>query len=139
MTDDKPRPDIVGVWEFTADEMDLLDLKEGDRLGMVVVGPPRTEPDWREQLLERVDEAIDVAMAQHESQFNDSVCSCGVVNNMDGDVLHGHRVGAVSAAVRSVLDPPASPTAGTETAGCLDCAEGSCLKPAGHSGAGGAE
>ncbi len=50
-----------------------------------------------------LDEAIDEAMWDHESLDNDSRCSCGVVNNMDGDVLHGHRVGVVSEAVRSAI------------------------------------
>lgn len=101
------RPGIVGVWEFTQDQMDLLSLQEGDLLGMAVVGPPRTEPYWHEQLLDRVDDAIETVLLAHESLDNDSRCSCGVRNNMDGDVLHGHRVGAVSAAVRRVLDPAA--------------------------------
>jgi len=50
-----------------------------------------------------IDDAIEDAMAQHESQNSDSVCTCGVVNNMDGDVLFSHRVGAVSAAVHDAI------------------------------------
>lgn len=64
-----------------------------------------------DELLDRVDDAIENAMLSHESLNNDSVCSCGVVNNMDGDVLHGHRLGAVSAAVRGALASELTPAA----------------------------
>lgn len=50
-----------------------------------------------------IDDAIEDAMSQHESQNSDSVCTCGVVNNMDGDVLFNHRMNAVSAAVHNVI------------------------------------
>jgi hypothetical protein len=52
---------------------------------------------------ERIDDAIESAMSAHEPLKGDSVCSCGVRNNMDGDVLFGHRVGTVSAAVQNAI------------------------------------
>lgn len=108
------RTNTVGVWAFTQDEMELLGLKEGDQLGLAVVGPARTEPDWREELLDRVDDATWSALAAHESLDNDSRCSCGARNNMDGDVLHGHRSGAVSQAVRRILDPTSAVGGGVD-------------------------
>jgi hypothetical protein len=59
--------------------------------------------DVNDDLLERVDDAIDDALLAHEALDNDGRCSCGVKNNMDGDVLHAHRFGVVSEAVRNVL------------------------------------
>lgn len=56
-----------------------------------------------DELLERVDDAIEDALLAHESLDNDSRCSCGVINNMDGDVLHCHRLGEISWAVRGVF------------------------------------
>lgn len=56
-----------------------------------------------DDLMDRLDDAIDTAMLMHEPRDNDSRCTCGARNNMDGDVLHGHRVGAVSDAVRRAL------------------------------------
>jgi hypothetical protein len=54
-------------------------------------------------LLELIDDAIEDTLLAHAALDNDSRCSCGARNNMDGDVLHGHRLGAVSEAVRAVL------------------------------------
>jgi hypothetical protein len=77
--------------------------------------PLNTTPDYRlnttggtavdltEQQVERLDDAIDTAMLMHESVANDSRCSCGARNNMDGDVLHAHRVGMVTYAVHHAL------------------------------------
>jgi hypothetical protein len=56
-----------------------------------------------DELLERIDDAIERALWAHESLDNDSRCSCGARNNMDGDVLHSHRLGAISWEVRGVL------------------------------------
>jgi hypothetical protein len=67
--------------------------------------------DWRtaemisESVLERLDDAIEAVMLGHEPLDNDSRCSCGTRNNMDGDVLHLHRMGLMSDAVRKVLEP----------------------------------
>lgn len=57
-----------------------------------------------DELSDRLDNAIELAMAHHESVKDDSECSCGVRNNMDGDVLFSHRVGAVQDAVREALE-----------------------------------
>lgn len=57
-----------------------------------------------DELLELIDDAIELAMARHESLNDDSVCTCGQVNNMDGDVLFSHRVAMVSDAVHRMLD-----------------------------------
>lgn len=56
-----------------------------------------------DELLDDIDDVVETAMADHESVRNDSACSCGVRNNMDGDVLFTHRVGVVLAAIRTVL------------------------------------
>lgn len=50
-----------------------------------------------------IDDAIESAMSDHESCHNDSVCTCGVFNNMDGDVLFTHRFSQVSRAVHDVI------------------------------------
>ena len=47
--------------------------------------------------------AIEKAMHEHDALKNDSVCRCGVRNNMDGDVLASHRAGAMMAAVTEAL------------------------------------
>lgn len=46
-----------------------------------------------------IEDAIEYALLMHQSLNNDSRCSCGAENNMDGDVLHGHRLGEISHAV----------------------------------------
>ena len=56
-----------------------------------------------EETLERIDDALENALIAHEPLDNDSRCRCGARNNMDGDVLHGHRLGALSQAVRGAL------------------------------------
>lgn len=50
-----------------------------------------------------IDDAIEAALLAHETVGNDSVCSCGAVNNMDGDVLHGHRMGVLTSAVHLAI------------------------------------
>ena len=50
-----------------------------------------------------VDDAIENALLAHEPVDNDSRCSCGALNNMDGDVLHGHRMGVLTAAVHLAI------------------------------------
>jgi hypothetical protein len=57
--------------------------------------------DDYDRLLDRIDDAIETSMSSHEE--TDDVCSCGVRNNMDGDVLFSHRVGSVIDAVHAVL------------------------------------
>ena len=56
-----------------------------------------------EETLERIDDAIEDTLWMHEVVGYDHACSCGVKNNMDGDVLHGHRLGVLSDAVRGAL------------------------------------
>jgi hypothetical protein len=58
---------------------------------------------WSDELLDAVDDAIETSLLSHASLDNDSRCSCGARNNMDGDVLDGHRFGVVSDAVRAAL------------------------------------
>jgi hypothetical protein len=55
-----------------------------------------------DSLLERIDDAIEHALDHHYT-LPDHECSCGATNNMDGDVLHAHRLGALSQAVAAVL------------------------------------
>lgn len=55
-------------------------------------------------LMGKIDDAIESTMIRHEALCYSSVCTCGVRNNMDGDVLFSHRVGMVSQAVRAVLE-----------------------------------
>lgn len=54
-------------------------------------------------LMELIDDAIENVLWAHEPRDNDSRCQCGATNNMDGDVLHSHRMGLLSEAVRGVL------------------------------------
>jgi hypothetical protein len=60
--------------------------------------------DVDESLFDRIDDAIEDVLNGHQPLNNDSQCSCGARNNMDGDVLHGHRLSELSDAVRHVLD-----------------------------------
>jgi hypothetical protein len=57
-----------------------------------------------DELLELIDDAIEKAQWAHEPRDHASRCSCGVVNNMDGDVLPSHLHFVVSEAVREVLE-----------------------------------
>lgn len=50
-----------------------------------------------------IEDAIEYALLMHQSLDNDSRCSCGAVNNLDGDVLHGHRMGVLSSAVMRAI------------------------------------
>lgn len=59
-----------------------------------------------------IDDAIEDVLLAHEPKDNDSRCSCGAVNNMDGDMLHGHRMGVVTAAVHNAILKLDSPIAG---------------------------
>lgn len=54
-------------------------------------------------LLELLEDAVDRVTYEHEALDNDSRCRCGAVNNMDGDALHSHRVGAMMEAIEAVL------------------------------------
>lgn len=56
-----------------------------------------------DELQDRIDDAMEDVLLAHEPLDNDSRCSCGARNNMDGDVLHGHRLGLLSEAVRNAL------------------------------------
>lgn len=56
-----------------------------------------------EAVAQAIDDAIWLAMGQHEPLKNDSVCTCGVRNNMDGDVLFSHRYSVVSDAANAAL------------------------------------
>lgn len=62
-----------------------------------------------DELAERIGDAIEDALYEHVPSTA-SVCGCGVPNNMDGDVLHGHRHGVITQAVLDVLadDPPSN-------------------------------
>lgn len=46
-----------------------------------------------------IDDAIEKALWEHWPVDRDSRCRCGALNNMDGDVLHGHILGALTGAV----------------------------------------
>jgi hypothetical protein len=55
-----------------------------------------------------LDDAIEDALLKHYPLDNnghevDTACKCGARNNMDGDELHGHRLGVLSQAVHGVL------------------------------------
>jgi|GraSoiStandDraft_46_1057282.scaffolds.fasta_scaffold920080_1 hypothetical protein len=56
-----------------------------------------------DKVLDQIDDAIERVMFSHHPLDNDSRCSCGARNNMDGDVLDAHRMGLVSDAVRGVF------------------------------------
>lgn len=61
-------------------------------------------PYLTDEQLDVIDDAIETAMGRHEALDGDSICTCGVRNNMDGDVLFSHRVGAVTHAVHEAID-----------------------------------
>jgi hypothetical protein len=52
---------------------------------------------------DRVEDAVETAVWGHERQDGDGSCRCGAVNNMDGDVLPSHRVGAVTEAIQKAF------------------------------------
>lgn len=52
---------------------------------------------------EIIDDAIEQALNDHDTWANGSQCSCGVKDNMDGDVLFSHRLGVISAAVHNAI------------------------------------
>lgn len=49
-----------------------------------------------------IDDAIEDVLLKHGPNY-DNQCGCGVLNNMDGDVLHGHRMGLLTAAVHLAI------------------------------------
>ncbi|RIR38472.1 hypothetical protein [Mycobacteroides abscessus] len=55
-----------------------------------------------DELAERIGDAVEDALDKHVPS-NESVCGCGAPNNMDGDVLHGHRHGVITQAVLDAL------------------------------------
>lgn len=56
-----------------------------------------------DELLELIEDVVYRVTFEHDALDRDSRCRCGVVNNMDGDVLHTHRVGAMMEAIEDVL------------------------------------
>lgn len=60
--------------------------------------------DLREQLLEQLDYFIETVMLKHDMCMDDAACSCGARNNMDGDVLHGHRLGVLSEGIEEIFE-----------------------------------
>jgi hypothetical protein len=60
-----------------------------------------------DDLLEKLDDAMEGSIQEHYT-LPDYECRCGAINNMDGDVLHGHRIGALSTAIEKVLLPEGS-------------------------------
>lgn len=61
-----------------------------------------------ESLLDAADDAMEAALLAHRpvdahGHDNDEYCYCGGRNNMDGDVMHSHRISVVSEALRTVL------------------------------------
>lgn len=61
------------------------------------------EPNTPDELFELIDDAIEDALYAHQPVSHGDKCSCGTVNNMDGDVLPAHWLGVLSEAVRDVL------------------------------------
>jgi hypothetical protein len=95
---------IIDLQDSVLDEQQRMVF--GEYLMHKVVAYTGTPPDVtfyeEDEALEDVDDAIENALCAHFPQV-DVLCSCGARNNMDGDVLHGHRLGAVSAAVHVAL------------------------------------
>ena len=69
---------------------------------MVESAEPK-EDTMNDELMELLEDAVDRITYEHESLDNDSRCRCGAVNNMDGDALFNHRVGAMMEAIEAVL------------------------------------
>lgn len=60
----------------------------------------------RDRLAESITDAIETVLDQHEFMHNTSRCSCGLRNNMDGDLLDLHRVSLIGETVRNTLALP---------------------------------
>lgn len=57
------------------------------------------DDDLKEKLLD----AIERVLFAHDMLDMGAECSCGARNNMDGDVLHAHRMGAFDDALEAVF------------------------------------
>lgn len=64
---------------------------------------PKITGEQAEELEIRLADAVEDALGEHDMRDLDAECSCGARNNMDGDVLHGHRSGAISEAIGAAL------------------------------------
>lgn len=62
--------------------------------------------ELRDRLAESITDAIETILDQHEFTTQSGQCSCGLRNNMDGDVLDLHRISLVGEAVRNTLATP---------------------------------
>lgn len=56
-----------------------------------------------EPLADTITDAVEDVVNAHEFERNGSVCSCGLRNNLDGDVLYLHRISLIGSAIRGVL------------------------------------
>jgi hypothetical protein len=60
----------------------------------------------RDRLAESITDAIETILDQHEFTTQSGQCSCGLRNNMDGDVLDLHRISLIGETVRNTLAIP---------------------------------
>jgi len=89
-------PVMAQIWSYSVFDPDR-------DANMILAAIQDADPFW-----DRVDDAIETAVWDHERQDGDQSCRCGAVNNMDGDVLPSHRVGAVTRAVQQAFFGEAS-------------------------------
>lgn len=52
---------------------------------------------------DNITQAVEEVIWVHDFGDRDRMCSCGVLNNMDGDLLQLHRTSLIGAAIRGVL------------------------------------
>lgn len=60
-------------------------------------------PQQADTLCEQLTDAVERVLDVHDMLENGQSCSCGARNNMDGDLLHGHRIGTVSSVIEVVV------------------------------------
>lgn len=56
-----------------------------------------------ESLHDKLVDAVETVLLAHE-HIPDVVCTCGARNNMDGDLLHSHRISLIDNAIEDVLN-----------------------------------
>ncbi|AKU45469.1 recombination directionality factor [Mycobacterium phage Nhonho] len=56
-----------------------------------------------ERLTEAITDAVETVLNNHHEVNNGTECRCGVLNNMDGDVVHSHIMSEFESAVRTVV------------------------------------
>jgi hypothetical protein len=86
-------------WGYPVEECRCGDQCFGGSWAQHVAGALIAELD--DALDDTIYDAVDELITNHGG--DDNQCRCGTRNNMDGDVLHAHRVGVVMENIRDAL------------------------------------